>query len=56
VKDKDVARIPLTARALKEPVESFSIVLQPDDKPPARGVLRLAWGEFELSVPWTAKP
>ncbi len=56
VEDKDVARIPLKARALKEPLESFSIVLQPDDRSPARGVLRLSWGDFELSTDWIAKP
>lgn len=56
VKSRDVARIPLAVRTLKEPVESFSIVLQPEDKPPARGVLRLAWGDFELSTSWIAKP
>jgi hypothetical protein len=53
---RDVVRIPLTARTLKEPVESFSIVLQPEAKPPVRGVLRLAWGDFELSAPWSVKP
>ena len=56
VRARDVARIPLAVRSLKEPVESFSIVLQPDDNPPARGMLRLAWGDFELSTPWAAKP
>ena len=52
----DLARIPLRARTLKESVESLMMVLQPDNQPPVKGVLRLAWGDFELSTDWRLKP
>lgn len=49
---RDVARVPLQARELREPLESFSIWLVPAAGQPARGTLRLAWGTFELSTDW----
>lgn len=55
-KSHDLARIPLVARTLSESVESLSIVLQPDNQPPVKGVLRLAWSDFELSTAWRLKP
>jgi len=55
-KAHDLARIPLRSRTLSESVESLSIVLQPDNQPPAKGVLRLSWSDFELSTDWRLKP
>jgi hypothetical protein len=49
--DQDLARVDLTARTLREPVESFTIWLVPDAQG-ASGTLRMAWGERELSAPW----
>jgi len=54
---QDLARIDLTARKLPESLESFTIWLVPsgDPKKPMAdpsGVLKLAWGTTELSVPW----
>ena len=54
-KSHDVARIPMRSRPLRETVESLSMVLEPDSKPPARGTLRISWGDFELSVGWRIK-
>lgn len=54
----DVARVDLRVRTMAEPLESFTIWLQPDLTPPgqppepASGVLRFAWERLELSVPW----
>ncbi len=55
---RDVARIPLTARALGEPEESLSVYLVPESARPAqgyaelRGLLRIKWGRTELSTIW----
>lgn len=62
--EHDLARVDLRARQLREPVESFSIWLVPDVERNAqggiagglsRGVLRLAWGDVELSTDWSLR-
>jgi hypothetical protein len=51
---KDLVRIPMTARTLPEPAESFTIALVPAaDGPPAHGRLVMSWGTTEGSVNWT---
>jgi hypothetical protein len=50
----DLARIPLTARTLAAPVESFTIWLIPTPDT-ASGELRFAWGTVEHSVPWSVR-
>jgi hypothetical protein len=49
---QDLARIDLKARSLPEPMESFTIWLVPAADAPARGVLKMAWGNQELSTDW----
>src|SRR5919109_1563652 len=55
---RDVARIPLTARALAEPEESLSVYLVPESARPRqgyaelRGILRIKWGRTELTTNW----
>jgi len=54
---KDLARIDLRQRTLTEPVESLTFWLIPAvENPPSKtfphGVLRLAWGNTELSTDW----
>jgi hypothetical protein len=62
--EHDLARVDLRVRQLPEPLDSFSIWLVPDAERNAqggisaglpRGVLRLAWGEVELSTDWSAR-
>jgi hypothetical protein len=62
--EHDLARVDLRARELREPLDSFSIWLVPDVTRNARGgisgglprgVLRLAWGEIELSTDWAVR-
>jgi hypothetical protein len=53
---QDLVRIPLRARTLAEPVETFTIWLVPSTQDPSRGVLRMAWGTIELSADWQAAP
>ena len=52
----DVGRVPLRARTMAESLESLAIFLVPatDVAPPAlpRGVLRIVWGNTELSTDW----
>lgn len=50
---KDLARVDLRARTLREPVESFSISLVPGGA--GRGTLRMAWGTTELTTEWQAR-
>jgi hypothetical protein len=59
--EHDLARVDLRARQLREPLDSFSIWLVPEVQRNAqggisgglsRGVLRLAWGDVELSTDW----
>lgn len=52
---KDLARIPLTAKALTEVRESLQIAFVPADAPPARGVFTIAWGKLELSAAWSLR-
>jgi hypothetical protein len=62
--EHDLARVDLRVRQLREPLDSFSIWLVPDAERNAqggisgglsRGVLRLAWGEVELSTDWSVR-
>ena len=62
--EHDLARVVLRARQLREPLDSFSIWLVPDVERNAqggiaaglsRGVLRLAWGDVELSTNWSLR-
>ena len=62
--EHDLARVDLRARQLREPLDSFSIWLVPDvERNPqggiagglSRGVLRLAWGDVELSTDWSLR-
>jgi hypothetical protein len=50
--EQDLARIPLRSRMLTEPIESFTIWLTPSADPAPSGLLRLAWGDLELSTDW----
>jgi hypothetical protein len=59
--EHDLARVDLRVRQLREPLDSFSIWIVPDVERNAqggiagglsRGVLRLAWGDVELSTDW----
>jgi hypothetical protein len=54
---QDVARIDLRSRTLAEPVESLTFWLVPAPVPQTsqtfpNGVLKLAWGNLELSTDW----
>jgi hypothetical protein len=62
--EQDLARVDLRVRQLREPLDSFSIWLVPDVERNAqggisgglsRGVLRLAWGDVELSTDWSVR-
>jgi hypothetical protein len=62
--EHDLARVDLRARQLREPLDSFSIWLVPEVERNAqggisgglpRGVLRLAWGDVELSTDWNVR-
>jgi hypothetical protein len=62
--EHDLARVDLRTRELRDPIDSFSIWLVPDvTRGPEgritgglpRGVLRLAWGEIELSTDWSVR-
>ncbi len=62
--EHDLARVDLRLRQLREPLESFTIWLVPDVTRDAqggisgglpRGVLRLAWGDVELSTDWSVR-
>jgi hypothetical protein len=52
----DLARISATSRTLSEPRESFTITLAPESATSLKGALRFAWGTFEVSVPYEARP
>ncbi len=54
VADKDLARVPLTARTLPESLESLQIALVPDAGA-AKGKLTIAWGTLHLSTDWSAR-
>jgi len=55
---RDLGRVPLASRTLREPEEALSIYLVPESAQPAtgfaalRGALRIKWGTTELSTNW----
>jgi len=55
---KDMGRVTLTSRTLREPEEALSVYLVPQSAQPAtgyanlRGMLRIKWGTTELSTGW----
>jgi hypothetical protein len=55
---RDLGRVPLASRALREPEEALSVYLVPESAQPAtgyaalRGTLRIKWGTTELSTGW----
>lgn len=53
---KQVARIPLKARALAQPLESLTIWLIPGPEGAPRGELRIGWGTLEHFTDWSVKP
>jgi hypothetical protein len=62
--EQDLARVDLRVRQLREPLDSFTIWLVPDVERDASGalgrglpggVLRLAWGDVELSTTWSVR-
>lgn len=54
----DVGRVPLAVKKLTDAEESLSIYLVPESARPSagyaelRGVMRIKWGQTELSTPW----
>lgn len=58
---KDLGRVALAAKDMRDNEETFTIYLVPDSPRPASGyanlsgVLRIRWGTTELSAPWTVK-
>ena len=55
VADKDLVRVPLTARTLKETQESMQIALVPPMEGPPAGALTISWGTLHLSTTWAAR-
>jgi hypothetical protein len=55
---KDMGRVTLASRTLREPEEALSVYLVPESAQPTtgfaalRGVLRIKWGTTELSANW----
>jgi hypothetical protein len=55
---KDLGRVTLASRTLREPEEALSVYLVPESAQPTtgmaalRGVLRIKWGTTELSANW----
>lgn len=60
-KSKDLGRVKLTPKEMKDNEETFTIYLVPDSPNPRSGyanlsgVLRIRWGTVELSTPWVVK-
>lgn len=60
-KARDIGRVTLTAKEMRDNEETFTIYLVPDSQNPASGyanlggVLRIRWGTTELSAPWAVK-
>ena len=61
--DGEIARVPMRARTVSEPVESFTIALVPNaNRPglaataPGTGVLTMTWGTMQFSVDFSARP
>lgn len=55
VAEKDLVRVPLTARTLHETQESLQIALVPPMEGPAAGALTIAWGTLHLSTTWAVR-
>ena len=53
--EKDLVRVPLTARTLHETQESLQIALVPPMEGPAAGALTIAWGTLHLSTTWAVR-
>ena len=55
---RDLGRVPLASRTLREPEETLSVYLVPESAQPTtgyaslRGALRIKWGTTELSTSW----
>ncbi|HEY6220632.1 MAG TPA: DUF2911 domain-containing protein [Gemmatimonadaceae bacterium] len=58
---KDLAKVALTAKEMKDNEETLTIYLVPSSADPSTGyaalsgVMRIRWGTVELSVPWTVR-
>jgi Protein of unknown function (DUF2911) len=58
---RDMGRVALTATAMRDNEETFTIYLVPDSPDPKsgyanlKGMLRIRWGTVELRAPWTVK-
>jgi hypothetical protein len=58
---RDIGRVTLAAKAMKDNEETFTIYLVPDAAKPTTGyaslsgVMRIRWGTVELSAPWKVK-
>jgi hypothetical protein len=58
---KDLGRVTMAAKDMRDHEESLTLYLVPDSPDPGTGyaklggVLRIRWGTTELSVPWTVK-
>jgi hypothetical protein len=53
----ELARIPMQARTLREPVETFTIALVPGTGTPVNsGTLTMTWGTMQYSVDFTTQP
>lgn len=51
----DLARVALRSRTLREPAESLSFFLIPARDGSPRGVMRIVWGDTELSTDWRVR-
>jgi hypothetical protein len=54
----DIARVPMTVETNASNVEQFTIRIEPDSAPAARGAaghLIMEWGKFKWSVPITTQ-
>jgi len=55
---RDLGRVPLASRTLREPEEALSVYLVPESAQPStgyanpRGTLKIKWGTTELSAGW----
>lgn len=54
-KAHDLARIPLKASTLHQPIESLSITLVPAGDGAPKGDLRIIWGTREFTTTWAVK-
>ena len=58
---KDLAKVTMTAKEMKDNEEALTIYLVPSSADPSTGyaalsgVMRIRWGTVELSAPWTVK-